>query len=89
MFTITAAKDVAANSCVMTVNGQSAVVSNNKVADTGIYTIVTNEEYVVVNEVVASPFAVSHAVGNTFYNVYRAMYKYVPGDSIIVYLFVM
>ncbi len=36
-------------------------------------------KYVVVNGVVASPFAVSHAVGNTFYNVYRAMYKYVPG----------
>ncbi len=79
LFTVTAAKDVAANSCVMTVNGPSAVVSNNKVVGTGIYTIVTNEEYVVVNGVVASPFAVSHAVGNTFYNVYRAMYKYVPG----------
>ncbi len=79
VFTVTAAKDVAANSCVMTVDGQSAVVSNNKVAGTGIYTIVTNEEYVVVNGVVASPFAVSHAVGNTFYNVYRAMYNYVPG----------
>ena len=79
VFTITAAKDVAVNSCVMTVIGHSAVVSNNKVAGTGIYTIVTNEEYVVVNGVVASPFAVSHAVGNTFYYVYRAMYKYVPG----------
>jgi hypothetical protein len=79
VFTITAAKDVAVNSCVMTVIGQSEVVSNNKVAGTGIYTIVTNEEYVVVNGVVASPFAVSHAVGNTFYYVYRAMYKYVPG----------
>jgi len=79
VFAVTAAKDVAANSCVMTVNGQSAVVSNNKVAGAGIYTIVTNEEYVVVNGVVASPFATSHAMGNTFYNVYRAMYNYVPG----------
>jgi hypothetical protein len=79
VFTVIAAKDVAVNSCVMTVNGQSAVVSNNKVAGAGIYTIVTNEEYVVVNGVVASPFAVSHAAGNTFYNVYRAVYRYVPG----------
>jgi hypothetical protein len=79
VFTVIAAKEVAVNSCVMTVNGQSAVVSNNKVAGAGIYTIVTNEEYVVVNGVVASPFAVSHAAGNTFYNVYRAMYNYVPG----------
>ena len=79
VFAVTAAKDVAANSCVMTVNGQSAVVSNNKVAGAGIYTIVTNEEYVVVNGVVASPFATCHAMGNTFYNVYRAMYNYVPG----------
>ncbi len=79
VFTVTAAKDVAVESCVMTVDGQSSVVSNNKVAGTGIYTIVTNEEYVVVNGVVASPFAASHAMGNTFYNVYRAMYNYVPG----------
>ncbi len=79
VFTATAAKDVTINACVMTVDGQSAVVSNDKVAGNGIYTIVTNEEYVVVNGVIASPFAASHAMGNTFYNVYRAMYNYVPG----------
>ena len=79
VFTVTAAKDVAVESCVMTVDGQSSVVSNNKVAGSGIYTIVTNEEYVVVNGIVASPFAASHVMGNTFYNVYRAMYNYVPG----------
>ena len=81
VFTVTAAKDIATDSCVMTVDGQSqtTVVSNNKVAGSGIYTIVTNEEYVVVNGVVASPFATSHAVGNAYYNVYRAMYNYVPG----------
>ncbi len=79
VFTITAAKNVAIDSCVMTTNGQSNVVSNNKIPGTGIYTIVTNEEYVVVNGVIASPFAVSHTVGNTFYNVYRVMYNYVPG----------
>ncbi len=44
VFTVTAAKNVATDSCVMTVDGQSAVVSNNKVAGNGIYTIVTNEE---------------------------------------------
>ena len=58
---------------------QSVVVGNDKVSGAGIYTIVTNEEYVVVNGIVASPFAASHVVGNTFYNVYRAMYNYVPG----------
>jgi len=79
VFSITAAKDVATDSCVMTVGGQTAVLSNTKVLATGIYTIVTNEEYVVVNGVVASPFAASHFIGNTFYNVYRAMYRYVPG----------
>jgi len=79
VFALTSAKDVVSDLCVMTVDGQSAVVSNNKVAGSGIYTIVTGEEYVVVNGVVASPFATSHAMGNTFYNVYRAMYNYVPG----------
>ncbi len=79
IFAVIAAKDVATNSCVMTVGGQSAVVSNNKVTGTGIYTIITSDEYVVVNNVIASPFAASHAMGNTFYNVYRAMYKYSPG----------
>ena len=78
VFTMTAAKNVATDSCVMTIYGQAAVVSNNKVTGTGIYTIVANEEYVVVNGIVASPFGASHMIGNTFYNVHRVMYHYVP-----------
>jgi len=78
-YVLTAAKDVTAAACVMTVNGPAEVVANNHVVGYGIYTIITKEEYVVVNGVVASPFAVSHAVANSFYNMYRVVYEYAPG----------
>ncbi len=49
VFTVTAAKNVATDSCIMTVDGPSAVVSNREVVGTGVFTIVTKEEFVVVN----------------------------------------
>jgi hypothetical protein len=46
--------------------------------DDGVYTIVTYEEMVVVNGIVASPFAVNHAVAHGYYNVIRVL------DSVVV-----
>jgi hypothetical protein len=39
----------------------------------GVYTIVTEEEFVVVSGFVASPFAYNHAVPNAYYNIIRAL----------------
>ena len=59
----------------------SAVVSNNAVSNAdGVYTIVTDkaDDLVVVNGIVASPFAVNHAVANAVYNVHRVLYGVAP-----------
>jgi len=70
--------EVQLGSCVQTMNGEQKIVSKTREQGQGIYTIVTGEEYVVVNGIVASPFAVSHYVPNTFYNFHRLAYKAFP-----------
>ena len=54
---MTKAGDVALGACLMTVDGEEKVVGKEIVESFGIYTLVTNEALVVVNGVVASPFA--------------------------------
>ena len=59
----------------------SIVVSNSVVSNAeGVYTIVTDksDDLVVVNGIVASPFAVNHAVANAVYNVHRVFYSVAP-----------
>ena len=74
-----AAKKVAPGMCVVdSENKQVEVVSNDMKTSKGLYTIVTNEEYVVINGFVASPFAYNHFVANNFYNVYRMAVKSMP-----------
>jgi len=74
------AASVQTGACVQTVNGQEVVVANNVVQGEGLYTVVTENkaDLVVVNGVVASPFAVNHAVGNAVYTVHRLTYAVAP-----------
>jgi hypothetical protein len=44
----------------------------------GIYTVVTVNEFVVVNGIIASPFAGNHAAANAFYNIHRLLFSTVP-----------
>jgi hypothetical protein len=44
----------------------------------GVYTIVTTEEFIVVNGIVASPFALNHHTAHGFYNVFRILYNLAP-----------
>ena len=53
----------------MTVTGEEKVTSVERVWGEGVYTVVTNAEYVVVNGIIASPFGVNHVMGNLYYNV--------------------
>ena len=64
--------------CVLTADGQETVMSSMNVMEEGLYTIVTNEEYLIVNGIVASPFAVNHAIPHFFYNFHRMLYKLMP-----------
>jgi Hint module len=44
----------------------------------GIYTVVTQEEFIVVSGFVSSPFAVNHYFANKYYNIHRFLYNYIP-----------
>ena len=54
------------------------MVSSVKVVEEGLYTIVTGEDLVIVNNIVASPFAVNHFIPNMFYNFHRFIFNLIP-----------
>jgi hypothetical protein len=67
-----AADKVRVGSCLITSTGPKPVVSVDLMQRKGLYTIVTDDEFLLVNGIMASPFAVNHAVANAYYNVLRA-----------------
>ena len=73
------ASSVTVGDCIMTVSGEEKVSAVETVQGQGLYTIVTKDEYVVVNGIIASPFAYNHMVANFYYNVHRFVYACVPG----------
>jgi hypothetical protein len=63
------ARSVAVGQCIKTVDGDETVAS--LVLDKefgGVYTAVTENEFLVVNGVVASPFALAHGVAHAYFN---------------------
>ena len=64
--------------CIMTVSGEERISAVEVVAGQGLYTIITNEEYLVVNGIIASPFAVNHMMANLYYNIHRFVHALVP-----------
>ena len=72
------ASAVQVGNCIMTVSGEERVVMTEKFRTQGVYTIVTNEEYVVVNGIIASSFGINHMMANMYYNIHRALYSFAP-----------
>ena len=72
------ASSVSLGDCVMTVSGKDTVSIVETVQGKGLYTVVTKEEYVVVNGIIASPFAMNHMLANLFYNLHRFVYASLP-----------
>ena len=72
------ASQVTVGDCIQTVSGQEKVSSIEVVQSEGVYTIVTNEEYVIVNGIIASPFGANHMMANMFYNIHRVVYTLFP-----------
>ena len=72
------ASQVTVSDCVTTVAGEERVSSVGTILAEGLYTVVTKEEFVVVNGIVASPFAYNHLVGNLFYQLHRFLYDAAP-----------
>jgi hypothetical protein len=75
---LTYASSVSVGDCVMTVSGKDMVSTVATVKGKGLYTVVTKEEYVVVNGIIASPFAVNHMLANLYYNIHRFVYATAP-----------
>jgi predicted extracellular nuclease len=75
---LTYASSVSVGDCVMTISGEDMVSTVETVQGKGLYTVVTKEEYVVVNGIVASPFAANHMVANLYYNLHRFVYSSFP-----------
>jgi hypothetical protein len=73
------ASSVTVGDCIITVSGMEEVSAVETVQGQGLYTIITKEEYVVVNGIIASPFAFNHMVANFYYNIHRFLYACVPG----------
>jgi Hint module len=72
------ASSVSVGDCVMTVSGEDMVSTVATVQGKGLYTVVTKEEYVVLNGIIASPFAANHMLANMFYNIHRFLYAAAP-----------
>ena len=53
-------------------------VSAEVVYEKGYFMVVTEKEYVVVNDVIASPFAYSHELGLILYLPYKYLYAILP-----------
>jgi hypothetical protein len=62
------ASDVKIGDILQTINGQEIVKDISLVTNNGIYTAITNNEFIVVNDIIASPIAyVTHEEGTEFY----------------------
>ena len=64
--------------CVMTVGGEERVSTVSTILGEGLYTIVTKADFVVVNGIIASPFAYNHVAGNLYYHLHRFLYDTAP-----------
>ena len=72
------ASQVSVNECVMTSTGEEKVSSVGMVRTEGAYTLVVKEEFIIVNGIIASPFAFNHIAGNLFYHIHRFLYSAAP-----------
>jgi len=67
-----------AGDCLRTVDGDERIASTSVTKAEGIYSVVAQNEFVVVSGIVSSPFAFAHGATNAVYNLHRALYKFAP-----------
>lgn len=67
MLSLIRADELKMGNCVLTVKGKSIIQELSIIQGRGIATVITIEEYLVVNGIIASPFASNHAAGRFFY----------------------
>lgn len=62
----------------MSLKGPQKITSLRNFVGEGVFSLVTNDEYVVVNGVLASPFGISHFWPNLYYNLHRLIFAINP-----------
>ena len=73
------AGSVEAGQCIQTVDGQDQVLSNTNTESVGMRSVVTKAgDLVVINGVVASPFAVNHWLADAWYTIHRGAFALFP-----------
>ena len=78
-FTLKKAKNIQKHDYIYTTHGIENVVSMREVTSYGKYTFITLfGDYVLVNDIIASPYAENHIIASTFYQIYRNIYKLLP-----------
>lgn len=83
------ASTITPNQCIRTIDGSDEVASVQKVVSLGVYTAITlGGDYLIVDGVVASPFAshkvlptaLTHRFAHGFYNIHRVLYMAMPSS---------
>lgn len=77
-FELSKAIDIEINDIIITVDGNEIVTAKEIISENGIYTVVTNEDYIVVNNIIASPFAISHLLPSFYYQIHKIVYNINP-----------
>jgi len=77
-FDVIFAEKIEINDIVKTVNGNEQITSIEIVEEEGIYTVITLEEYIVVDNIIASPYAIFHLLGNIYYSLHKNLYSINP-----------
>jgi len=73
-FKLLSADKIEIGDIVISKDGNETVESLKNVELEGVYTVVTQEEYIVVDNIVASPFFENfHTAGNIYYSFFRAL----------------
>ena len=75
------AKEIVIGDTFLTTSGEERVISLEKNTDSGIYTVVTLSDYIVVDEIVVSPFAINHIVPTIYYQLHKLIWNLFPNVS--------
>ena len=84
--TLIEAWSVKVGMCVLTEIGLDAVLNATTRVGHGVYSIVPYSGFLVVNGVIASPYAVNHWIVDKYYYIHRILYSLYPSvlDSVII-----
>lgn len=77
-FNIILAEKIKINDIIKTIDGNEQITSIETVEEEGIYTVVTLEEYIVVDNIIASPYELYHILANIYYSLHKNLYRLNP-----------